>query len=69
MLGIKDGNVKVWDVSYEDEQTLRADLCTEKRKQKCPSCGNRTKRVHRYRNQKFQGPRLLQEKERLNLRK
>ncbi|ADI00439.1 ISL3 family transposase [Salisediminibacterium selenitireducens] len=69
MLWIKDGNVKVWDVSYEDEQILRADLYTEKRKQKCPSCGNKTKRVHGYRNQMIQGPRLVQGKVTVSLRK
>lgn len=69
MLGIKDRNVKVWEVFREEKQTLRVDLYTEKRKQKCPVCGHRTKRVHGYRNQSIQGPRQPQGKVMIQLRK
>ena len=69
MLGIKDRNVKVWEVYYEQNQDLQVDLYTEKRKQKCPSCSQKTKRVHGYRSQMIQGPRLVQGKVTVNLRK
>ncbi|CDO03577.1 hypothetical protein BN988_02093 [Oceanobacillus picturae] len=55
MLGIKDNNVKVWDIS-QGSDALIVELYTEKRQQKCPFCRCKTKRVHSYRIQPIQGP-------------
>lgn len=68
LLGIKDRNVKVWDVQQEPGHTF-VELYTEKRKQACPSCKKRTKRVHSYRNQRIQGPMLSQQVVDISLRK
>lgn len=68
LLGIKDRNVKVWEV-LQGSGALCVALYTEKRKQTCPFCRSRTKRVHGYRNQNIQGPMLAQQKVEISLRK
>ncbi|MBM7541284.1 transposase [Amphibacillus cookii] len=69
LLGIKDKNVKVWEISRNADHSMCVDLYTEKRKQKCPHCGYKTKRVHGYRNQEIQGPSLPYGKVNIVLRK
>ncbi|BAC13372.1 transposase for IS652 [Oceanobacillus iheyensis HTE831] len=68
MLGIKDTNVKVWDIS-QGSDALIVELYTEKRQQKCPFCRCKTKRVHSYRIQPIQGPVLPNQQVKLFLRK
>lgn len=55
LLGIKDKHVDVWNIS-DRPGGLLVELHTKVRKQKCPFCKKRTKRVHGYRNQSIQGP-------------
>ncbi len=68
MLGLKDNNVKVWDIS-QGSDALIVELFTEKRQQKCPFCRCKTKRVHSYRIQPIQGPVLPNQQVKLFLRK
>jgi transposase len=57
LLGIKDKQVEVWDIKEEPTKLL-IELYTKVKKQTCPSCKAKTKRVHSYRKQLIQGPDL-----------
>lgn len=57
ILGIKDKHVDVWDINDESGRLL-VELFTKVRKQTCPFCSSKTKRVHGYRNQKIQASTL-----------
>ncbi|WP_147212811.1 ISL3 family transposase [Oceanobacillus sojae] len=68
LLGIKDTHVDVWDIR-EEENYFIAELFTKQRKQKCPFCGERTKRMHGYRWQSVQGPAFTTKEIHISLRK
>ncbi|WP_226038594.1 ISL3 family transposase [Aquibacillus saliphilus] len=68
MLGIKDKHVDVWDFSDQSDYLL-VELRTKVKKQKCPVCKEKTKRVHGYRNQKIQGPIMSNRPLQISLRK
>jgi len=57
LLGIKDLHVYVFD-SGEEENSFWFELHTTVRKQTCPACQRKTKRIHSYREQKIQGDRI-----------
>ncbi|KNE21773.1 hypothetical protein AFK71_02825 [Virgibacillus pantothenticus] len=59
LLGIKDKQVEVWDIK-EEPATWLVELYTKVKKQTCPSCKAKTKRVHSYRKQLIQGSNLIQ---------
>ncbi|WP_438821102.1 transposase family protein [Desertibacillus haloalkaliphilus] len=54
LLGIKDKHVEIVD-SEEGKDCFWFELHTKVRKQKCPKCSEKTKRVHGYRWQKSAG--------------
>ncbi len=54
LLGIKDRHIHVFD-SGEDGNGFWFELHTAVRKQTCPACQTKTKRIHGYREQKVQG--------------
>lgn len=58
LLGIKDKHVELWDICDDIPGKLTVELHTKVKRQKCPFCKKRTKRVHGYRNQNIQGPLL-----------
>ncbi|UCZ51650.1 ISL3 family transposase [Bacillus shivajii] len=68
LLGIKDKHVFVFD-SGEEEQCFWFELHSEVRKQKCPKCKEKTKRIHGYRMQSIQGAQIAEKKVYLQLRK
>ncbi|WP_153463708.1 MULTISPECIES: hypothetical protein [Sediminibacillus] len=47
LLGIKDKQVDVWGVEEEDS-AFRVELYTRQKRQTCPFCKEKTKRVHIY---------------------
>ncbi|MBS7429343.1 MULTISPECIES: ISL3 family transposase [unclassified Virgibacillus] len=68
LLGIKDKQVEVWDIK-EEPATWLVELYTKVKKQTCPSCKAKTKRVHSYRKQLIQGPNLSHTSVKISLRK
>ena len=60
MLGIKEKYVELWDMKEENRE-FHFWLQTKQRKQTCPKCGEKTKRVHSYRTQLIKG-RLIEER-------
>lgn len=68
LLGIKDTHVDVWDIRKEESHFI-AKLFTKPRMQKCPFCGERTKRIHGYRWQSIQGPAFTAKEDHISLRK
>jgi transposase len=60
LLGIKEKHVELWDFQLVDGE-YHVWLQTKQRKQKCPQCQAKTKRVHGYRTQTIQG-RLIEDK-------
>ncbi len=68
LLGIKDKHVELWDMKEENRE-FHFWLQTKQRKQTCPNCGTKTKRVHSYRTQKIKG-RLIEDRPvKIHLRK
>lgn len=68
MLGIKEKHVELWDMK-EENRAFHFWLQTKQRKQTCPKCGEKTKRVHSYRTQLIKG-RLIEERPvKIHLRK
>ncbi|WP_309245488.1 transposase family protein [Virgibacillus proomii] len=55
LLGIKDKHVDLWNIEKDSNKWL-IELHTKVKKQKCPLCKERTKRIHSYRKQSIQGP-------------
>ncbi|MCE7793807.1 ISL3 family transposase [Salipaludibacillus sp. CUR1] len=67
-LGIKDDHVEVFDTG-EKEKSFWFQLHTKVRKQTCPKCKEKTKRIHGYRWQCIQGAPIAGKKVELHLRK
>ena len=67
-LGIKDNHVEVYD-SGEQEKIFWFQLNTKVRKQTCPKCKEKTKRIHGYRWQCVQGAPIAGKKVELQLKK
>lgn len=68
LLGIKDKHVDLYD-SGETEASFWFELHTRVRKQSCPKCQEKTKRVHGYRFQSIQGEPIANKKVELQLKK
>lgn len=60
LLGIKDTHVELWDFDMGKKE-ISVSLHTKVKRHKCLKCGEWTRRVHGYRNQKIRG-RLIEEK-------
>lgn len=68
LLGIKDTHIEVWEIDQKPEGMF-IELHTKQRKQKCPFCKKRTKRVHGYRHQTIQGPVISEKRVTLYIKK
>ncbi|MBU5267694.1 hypothetical protein [Virgibacillus proomii] len=55
LLGIKNKHVEVWNIEKGSDKWC-IELHTKVKKQKCPFCKERTKRIYSYRKQSIQGP-------------
>ncbi|NBJ71725.1 ISL3 family transposase [Roseburia sp. 1XD42-34] len=69
LLGIKDTNVDVWDIREESKTELLVELFTKVKRQTCPFCKEKTRRVHSYRKQSIQGPLLSNTSVKIRLKK
>ena len=68
LLGIKEKYVELWEMKEENGE-FHFWLQTKQRKQTCPKCGAKTKRVHSYRMQLIKG-RLIEDRPvKIHLRK